>query len=769
MRKLLSNLASLKLTVALIVLIGLVLSAGTILESVRGAEAAKGVYEAPWFYALQGLFALNAICALVDRFPRNRWRIGFAVTHLSILLILLGAVMTVFLKQEGQLSIQEGQESSTVMRSPQAGVSPQLRLPFAIRLDAFEIDVYPGTNRPAMYRSRVHVRDAARGEPMPAVIEMNKPLAYGGYRFFQSSYRMDLQPPMTILSVSRDPGQPVVFAGYTLLVAGMILVFATRIVQFRQAAAQPPSSLPVLPSRPSFPVRALVLVAAALLAPVAARAANVPDAVAVEKLRSLPVQHDGRTMPFDTQAREAVRKVTGKSSWGGLDPVAMVAGWAVDAEGWQQAAIVAVGGREMAEIAGLPAGTRFASFAQLVSSPKLRSTILALRSRDEDQKPSTIEKNAIKLDARLSLLFEHFNGTGIRAVPVADPKGTWQVPPGVRSAEVLAFFADRMRMAGAPAHYPPARDMAREIFYNAARPTRIAWLLLLPAALAASLTVGADRFRLRLAGGLLLVAGFAAMTWGIATRWQIAGRIPASDMYESMLFLGWGVGLFGVVALALRQRLLIANAAGLGAVAMVLVDLLPMDPFIHPMAPVLSGTPWLAIHVPIIVVSYSVLAMATGLAHLVVGIEIFAPARRDLAARWSELLYWYLHVGSILLIAGILTGSIWAASSWGRYWGWDPKEVWSLIAFLAYMAILHARSDEQIRSFGVAALSIAAFWAILMTYLGVNFVLASGLHSYGFGSLSLVRIFAVIALVEAIFLGVGWTHSRRREVSQPRR
>src|SRR5271169_485641 len=328
----------------------------------------------------------------------------------------------------------------------------------------------------------------------------------------------------------------------------------------------------------------------------------------------------------------------------------------------------------------------------------------------------------------------------------------------------LAGFADRVRGGGAPATYPSAAAMAREIAYNAARPTRIAWLLLLPAAFAAGLTVAADRFRLRLVGGLLLVAGFGAMTWGLATRWQIAGRIPASDMYESMLFLGWGVGLFGVVGLALRQRLLVANAAGMGTVAMMLADLLPVDPFIHPMAPVLSGTPWLAIHVPIVVVSYSVFAMATGLAHMAIGVEIFAPARRDLAARWNQLLYWYLHVGAILLIAGILTGSIWAASSWGRYWGWDPKEVWSLVAFLAYMSILHARFDEQIRNFGVAVASIAAFWTILMTYLGVNFVLATGLHSYGFGSSNLVKILAAIAGVEIAFLGLGVFARRRRLV-----
>jgi len=142
-------------------------------------------------------------------------------------------------------------------------------------------------------------------------------------------------------------------------------------------------------------------------------------------------------------------------------------------------------------------------------------------------------------------------------------------------------------------------------------------------------------------------------------------------------------------------------------------------------------------------------------------VEIVAPGRRDLAARWSELLYWYLHVGSILLIAGILTGSIWAASSWGRYWGWDPKEVWSLIAFLAYMAILHARFDEQIRSFGVAVLSIAAFWTILMTYLGVNFVLAAGLHSYGFGNSNLVLVLAIVAGVESAFLFTGWFSFRK--------
>jgi ABC-type transport system involved in cytochrome c biogenesis permease subunit len=145
-----------------------------------------------------------------------------------------------------------------------------------------------------------------------------------------------------------------------------------------------------------------------------------------------------------------------------------------------------------------------------------------------------------------------------------------------------------------------------------------------------------------------------------------------------------------------------------------------------------------------------------------VGVSIFAPARTDLAAKMYDLLYWYMFVGSIFLIAGILTGSMWAASSWGRYWGWDPKEVWSLVAFLAYMAILHARAERLIGTFGVAAWSIAAFQTILMTYLGVNFVLSAGLHSYGFGDSSVVRAMVITALVEAAFIGIAWARLRKR-------
>lgn len=741
MRRVWQFLASLQLTVWLVLAIAVVLAAATIVESMRGVEAAQAIYFAPWFLALEGLFGLNLVVALIERWPKTKWRLGFAVTHLSLALILAGALMTAVAKVEGQLPLWEGEQSSAVLSDigPQ-GARSTFQLPFEVRCDAFEMDFYPGTRRPSMFRSRVTVIDGA--DERPAVIEMNKPLEHRGYTFFQSSYQVQGGREMTVLSVSRDPGQTIVFTGYYLLIAGMILVFATRLIQARGRTAM-----------------ALLLLALAA-SPLAA--AELPDAATAAAVRELPVQHDGRVMPFDTLARDMVWTVTGLRAWPGIDPVRMVLGWAYDPAGWSREPVVEVGKADVVAAAGLAAGRRWASFAELLASQPLRAALERARTRQEaDEKLSPTEKDLLELEGRLVALDGIFRGGAIRTQPAADPVAAWGPPP-VADAAGLAALEARLRAGALPDHYPPAAVMQLERSYNERRPSRLAWILLAISALAAMAPATFDRYRLRPIAAVAMIAGFAVMTWGLAVRWQIAGRIPASNIYESMLFLGWGVGLFGVIAVLLRNRLLLANAAAIATLAMLFTDFVPVDPFVRPMPPVLSGTPWLAIHVPIVMLSYSVFAMAALFAHMVVGLELVAPARRDLARRWSELLYYYLHVGSILLIAGILTGSIWAADSWGRYWGWDPKEVWSLVAFLAYMAILHSRFDQQIRDFGVAVASIAAFGTILMTYLGVNFVLAAGLHSYGFGSSRLAKVLIAVAAVEVAFVVAAWWRRRGR-------
>ena len=750
-------LGSLKLAIGLLVVILIALAAGTIIESFHGTSAAaRTVYYASWFRILLGLFALNVLCSLIDHWPFGWDRAGFALTHGSMLIILAGALVTDLFKIDGHLALWEGEESAQFERGPGGRMPPRLSaLPFTVRLESFEIDTYPGTQQPAMFRSRVTVKDPAAGRTFPAIIQMNQELSYRGYRLFQSSYERTSERDRTVLAVSRDPGQGIVFTGYTLLMAGMLTVLGTRIAQRRAMTRQISRVLKGSGGT------ALLLLGLSVLSAAPAQAATVPDPGSVERLRRLPVQHDGRVMPLDTLAREGTWQVTGLNRWLGTDPVALVLGWSLYPQGWTTEPVIALGGGSLSAAIGLPPGTRHASFQALTGNPHLMDLIQEARALEEQEKPLPgLLKEAQKVDGRLAWLQGFLEGSTLRVLPrTGDPDAPWASPAELRSAADLLAVLD----AGSPA-WPAAQAMTREVTYNRVRPSRLAWWTLTCATALSLLAWNLRRRWLDILAVAGLLAGFAVMTWGLAVRWQVAGRIPASNMYESMLFLGWGVALFALVAVTfLRNRLVIFNATAMAALTMILADCLPMDPFVHPVPPVLAGTVWLAIHVPIIMVSYSVLALGVLVAHMQIGFEIFAPQRRSLSATMSDLLYWYIHVGSILLIAGILTGSIWAASSWGRYWGWDPKEVWSLIAFLAYLAILHGRLERLIGPFGVAIVSIVAFWTIIMTYVGVNFVLASGLHSYGFGSSAVVRWLILVATAEALFLGAGaFAHFSRR-------
>jgi len=764
MNMVLGALASLKLAVVLLVMLLLGLAAGTILESSRGAEVAGHlVYYAWWFLALEGLFAANVLASITSLFPWGSQRIGFLTAHGSLLLILIGAGVTYFFKVEGRLMLWEGESASEIVDYDASGkLLSRTPLPFSVKLDDFRIDHYPGTMRPANFRSDVQITDPGAA-PVAVGIWMNHELSHRGWKLFQSSYQQERGREATVLSVSKDPGQPIVFAGYVLLVVGMCLVLGTRIAQARAQAARLAELRAHQAKRAA--KSAAVVLGAVLVTASGTVDARADDTSAWPTIARLPVQHDGRVMPYDTLAREAVWNVTGTRTWHGMDPVATATAWSVSPKVAAGAPVVRIGSRELAAVAGLPASTTHSSFQQLVGSREVLALIEQARQAAELRKPRKgVLAAAEKLEDRLLWLQRFLDRSAILAIPPhGDPGARWSAPETM-TTEALAALAGGPRLDG----WPTPSAVEREITYNRVRPLQIAWIVMI-AALIASL-VGWNRADKRLdalafAG---LAAGFGMITWAIATRWAVAGRIPAANMFESLMFLAWGVGLFAVIAFGLlRNRLVVLNANAMAAISLMLTDLLPIDGFVHPVAPVLAGTAWLAIHVPIIMVSYAVLALGVVVAHMQVGYTIFAPRRTELIQRMNDLLYWYTMIGSILLIAGILTGSMWAASSWGRYWGWDPKEVWSLVAFLAYVAILHARWNQMLGRFGVAAWSIVAFQTILMTYLGVNYVLATGMHSYGFGDSPVVAWMVAVALTEAAFVLGGWLAHRRAEAARP--
>lgn len=517
MRRFVSILGSMKITIGLLLVLLVVLATGTIIESTQGREAAaQQVYGANWFFLLLGLFTLNLAASMAYRWPWSKARIGFIITHGSMVVILVGSLMTEFYKAEGQLALWEGQSSDILVNQSKHNKNQELPLGFEIRLDDFQIDHYPGTQRPAMFRSLVTTIDGTTGAEEQHVIEMNKELAWGHYKFFQSSYQIRGGREMSILSVSRDPGQIVVFWGYGLLVFGMLVVLTTRIRQRRALSGFAfPGSGPITSANMT-PL--LLLLALALFIAAPAEAVSV-DGATLKALHTLPVQHDGRVMPLDTLARESVREVTGYTRWVRQDPVVTVLGWSYDSQKWANASVVKIGSKDLAATLGF-AGRRHISFNALLGIPLFRQTVDEARLLASKEMPlNPLQESALKLEGRLVVLHGFLTRQAIRPLPVSnDPVDRWNAPSTLSTpAELLAVGENPVTMARP--NYPKAKTMKSEYRYNTVRPTRLSWLILLPASVLAFLGWRrAENIWRNRVTSVLLLAGFTVMTWGLAMR-----------------------------------------------------------------------------------------------------------------------------------------------------------------------------------------------------------------------------------------------------------
>jgi ABC-type transport system involved in cytochrome c biogenesis permease subunit len=580
--------------------------------------------------------------------------------------------------------------------------------------------------------------------------------------------------------------------------------------------------------------------AVAFLRLAAASAADLPRSLDLAPLRRLVVQHDGRIMPLDTLARDVVWKVLGRKAYTDNDPVLLLLAWTFDAASWQRKPVVAIGNERLRAELQLPRGQTLFSYHDLVSHERFLSVLDQAEGLPPGRKRDALQQKVGRLSDQLVALQQVFNGHTIRLIPQGDsPQAAWMTVAALLDSDEAQLQAARdawlalgaafhaedagafaqasaslaMTLEQLPAAFRPTpAAIDRELRYHRLGLYRKAWLTL---ALATVLAAAALALRLRWLDWLtaaVTLAGTGVFTYALSLRWAVAGRIPAANMFESLLFLSWGAAAFAVVAFfTFRHRSVPLTAAAIGALALCLADTLPMDSFIRPVAPVLLDTFWMSLHVPVIMISYAVLAIAVLIAHVQVVAAALLPEDRPLVARLDRFLYGYILAGSLLLLVGIVTGSMWAASSWGRYWGWDPKEVWSLVALLGYLAIVHVRLPQSRRTpaglfvgallalgvfgvvslrlvpfglgkvvalaavalaaayflladsrFATAAKSIIAFWLIIMTYVGVNYVLGTGLHSYGFGVGAVAsRMLVIGALDLAVLVLFGAIHRLR--------
>ncbi len=308
--------------------------------------------------------------------------------------------------------------------------------------------------------------------------------------------------------------------------------------------------------------------------------------------------------------------------------------------------------------------------------------------------------------------------------------------PGQFNRATANFISRAISRGSELGLYPDLTRIDLELAYNQWKPFRVAWVLVLCALVSVYLRGSTGNRVYYYVAVAALGAGLVLTLFGITVRIIISGRAPVTNMYESVIFVALGTGLFGLL-LDLRRRgsFIIGASSAITLVALLLADFSPavLDPSIRPLLPALRDNFWLAVHVLTVTLSYSAFALALGIGNISLGFFTIRTQNWDTINTLTILNRRCLRVGVTLLAIGTVTGGIWADLCWGRFWGWDPKEVWALITLLAYLAVLHARHVNWVGHFGLAALSVICFSLVVIAWYGVNFVLGSGLHSYGSG------------------------------------
>ncbi|MHC4399577.1 MAG: cytochrome c biogenesis protein [Planctomycetota bacterium] len=297
-----------------------------------------------------------------------------------------------------------------------------------------------------------------------------------------------------------------------------------------------------------------------------------------------------------------------------------------------------------------------------------------------------------------------------------------------------AFLAMAKEVGPRLGVYPSEGAIDLELAYNRWAPFRIAWWCTL-AAFVCMVAWPLTRLSLfSVAGPVALGAGLLAMTLGFWARMAISGWAPVTNFYESVVFMCWGAAAFGFVRMAFSGRAyVLTSAAAVATIGLMVADLCPnaIDSSIQPLQPVLRSNFWLAVHVTTIMLGYSAFAEALAIGNITLGYCLIAPGRKEAIKAQSRDTYASLQLGVFLLAVGTVLGAMWADDSWGRFWGWDPKEVWALVSLLCYLAVLHARCAGWVGPCGLAAWSVICFAMIIMAWYGVN-LLRSGMHNYGF-------------------------------------
>ncbi|WP_052910774.1 c-type cytochrome biogenesis protein CcsB [Riemerella anatipestifer] len=704
-------------------------------------------------------------------------------------------------KQQVSLQVQEG-NPNLVKQISLDGMNMMLGFgakvyttPFALKLDDFVMETYPGSSSPSAYESHVQIID--NGKQTPYKIYMNNVLNYRGYRFFQSSFDPDRHG--TVLSVNHDYwGTLITYIGYTLMFIAMFITLFWRGTRFWSLNKM----LKDISKKKALGVLLLMLSFGLLQAQPKTSAGKVPaqkvlsaddmvqhiniDKAHAEKFGSLLVQsYDGRIQPANTQALDILRKLTGKESFKQLDANQWFLSATIDPMFWAQVHIIKVETRgkvgEELKKKTKANDEGYTSLVNLFPADKFGNLRFVLEDDYNEafnKKPaeqSKYDQAVIKLNDKVQVMNALMSWQYFRVIPVQnDPNHKWNsvmdanFQIDTNAQEVLGPYLSSVLMATQSDKWATAdKELDKVKSYQAKWGKNV-----MPPQTKIDLEILMNKLDLNfklmifysVVAALLLVLGFIELfkpnRWlhkvikvilaagilgylvhlvGLGIRWYISGHAPWSNGYEAIMFISW-VGISAGLLLYRNNNALIPSAGFLVAVLLMgfAHGAVSLDPQITPLVPVLKSY-WLVIHVAIITSSYGFFALSfiigimVLLFYIVSSKATFQEHNDTTIKELTAVSEMSLTIGLFALTIGTFLGGVWANESWGRYWSWDPKETWAFISVMVYAFVLHMRLVPGLRGrYAFHMVTMFAFSSVIMTYFGVNYYL-SGLHSYAAG------------------------------------
>ena len=688
-------------------------------------------------------------------------------------------------------------------------------LPFSIRLNDFIAEKYPGTETGySSFMSRITVDDE---RPFDYDIYMNHVLDHKGYRFFQSSFHPDEKGTILSVNHDMWGTWITYIGYFLLYIGLMGIMFfgKTRFRDLQQSLEKIKAKKAALTAMAI--LFTLVLNGQSnaedhqhTVLPTQAQVDSIIHATKVaedhaEKFGAMVIQDEGgRMKPINTFASELLRKLSGKDRYKDLTANQVFLSMMMNPGVWYNTEFIALGKKEndsIRKIIGVPLGTKFVKATDFFDGKGVYKLQPYLEKATSTTNPSNFEKDFKKVGERLSLLNIALSGQIIKIFPLLNDEnnkwisaieyrsGRYQVQDSLYGNFIrnsMPYYLATLKNAIDTGDYaqadkfledgfkqnqrnhgeevlPSENKIKTEIIYNKLnifnRLYKYYAMVGILLFLVLVLKIFKEREILKATAYLLkgtIILFFIWHTVGLVMRWYISGHAPWSDAYESILYVAWatmGIGL----ALGRKSELTIAASAFVTSMLLWIAHQSWVDPAIANLQPVLDSY-WLMIHVAVIVGSYGPLTvgMILGVVSLLLIVLTTKENKKKMDLNIKELTIineLALTTGLVMLTIGNFLGGQWANESWGRYWGWDPKETWALISIMIYAFVIHMRLVPGLRNrwaFNFA--SILAFASIMMTYFGVNFYLV-GLHSYASGDQVITPNFIWYTVLGVFFLG----------------